>query len=143
MSDKLRIGLVGCGNFGKEIARYFLEVADIVALCDPDPSHSRQTARTLGIDVPHYTDYREMFRSAPLDAVAVTAPNHVHAEITVAAAEAGLHVFCEKAMARTVPECWQMVRAYRKTGVKLMVGHKRRLRPPWTRMIELTGDSFL
>ena len=143
MEKRLRIGMVGCGDFGKELARYFMEVADVVALCDLHLERAEKTARVLGIDVPLFTDYREMFSSCEMDAVAVTAANHVHAEITVAAAEAGLHVFCEKAMARTVPECWEMVRACKRNGVKLMVGHKRRLRPPWARMIELTRDDLL
>jgi len=143
MGGKLRLGLVGCGNFGKEITRYFMEAADLVALSDPNPAHMDETAKVLGLDVPRYTAYAEMFAATELDAVAIAAPNHVHAEITVAAAEAGLHVFCEKAMARTVPECWRMVRACRRNGVKLMVGHKRRLRPPWARMVELTDESLL
>ena len=46
-------------------------------------------------------------------------------------------------MARTVPECWQMVRACQENKVKLMIGHKRRLRPPWARMIELTDEALL
>ena len=72
------------------------------------------------------------------DAVAITAANFVHARIAVAAAQAGMHVYCEKAMARNVAECWQMVRASQQNNVRLMVGHKRRLRPAWSRMIELT-----
>ena len=143
MRQKLRFGLVGCGNFGKELGRYFLEVADIVALCDLDLDRVEKTAKALNLDVPHYTEHGEMFAEAGLDAVAVTAANFAHAEITVAAAQAGLHVFCEKAMARTVPECWEMVRACQENAVKLMIGHKRRLRPPWARMIELTDDALL
>lgn len=143
MSRKLRLGLVGCGDFGKYIGRYFLEVADIVALCDVNAAGMEETAKALDLDVPHYTDYKEMFAAGGLDAVVVTAANFVHAQITVAAAEAGLHVFCEKAMARTVPECWEMVRACEKNHVKLMVGHKRRLRTPWARMIELTDEAVL
>ena len=54
-----------------------------------------------------------------------------------------MHVFCEKAMARTARECWGMVAACRRHDVKLMVGHKRRLRPPWARMVELTADALL
>jgi len=143
MRQRLRLGLVGCGDFGKYIAPYFLEVADIAALCDVNAAGMEETAKALGLDVPHSTDYREMFAAGGLDAVVVTAANFVHAEITVAAAEAGLHVFCEKAMARTVPECWEMVRACQKNHVKLMIGHKRRLRTPWARMIELTDGALL
>jgi predicted dehydrogenase len=134
----LRFGLIGCGDFGRHLGRYLLEVARIAGLCDPEVERARATARELGIDAPCWADYRPMLAEGQLDAVAITAANFAHAQIAVAAAQAGLHVFCEKAMARTVPECWQMVRACQEAGVRLMVGHKRRLRPPWARMIELT-----
>lgn len=138
MSDRIRFGLVGCGGFGKELGRYLLEIADILALCDPVEPGMQATAEALSLSVPHYTDYHQLIDAGGLEAVAVTSANHAHAEITIAAAEAGLHVYCEKAMARTVPECWEMVRACQRNNVKLMIGHKRRLRPPWARMIELT-----
>jgi UDP-N-acetylglucosamine 3-dehydrogenase len=140
---KLRFGLVGCGGFGKYLGRYILEIAEIAAVCDVNIEGARQTAATLDIDVPAFSDYREMIDAGGLDVIAITAANFVHAEIAVAAAGAGLHVFCEKAMARTVEECWQMVRACLDNDVKLTVGHKRRLRMSWGRMIELTDDSVL
>ena len=143
MSQKLRLGLIGCGDFGKHLANYFLEAADITALCDVNRSGIAETAKALDLDVPHFTDYQEMFAKGELDAVAVTTSNFAHAEVTVAAARAGLHVFCEKAMARTVSECWEMVRAIKQHNVKLMIGHKRRLRPPWARMIDLTDEALL
>jgi predicted dehydrogenase len=138
-----RFALVGCGDFGKHLARYAAEHAELAALCDPDAGNLEATARELRTRVPRYADYRELLRRERLDAVLVTAANYVHAEITVAAAAAGVHVFCEKAMARTVRECWRMVEACRRHGVKLMVGHKRRLRPPWARMVELTDGALL
>ena len=138
-----RFALVGCGDFGKHLAGYAIERAELAALCDPDAGNLAATAAALGAEVPGYGDYRELLTRERLDAVLVTAANHVHAEITVAAAEAGVHVFCEKAMARTARECWDMVAACRRHGVKLMVGHKRRLRPPWARMVELTAGDLL
>ena len=143
MSSKLRFGLVGCGDFGVHFTDYLREVADVVALCDVKEANTAAVAKHHHLDVPHYTDYRRMFDAANLDAVAITATNFVHCEIACAAAQAGLHIYCEKAMARTVDECWQMVRAAQKDNVKLMVGHKRRLRPPWARMVELTDDALL
>ena len=143
MSPRLRFALIGCGDFGAGFGRYALPVADIAALCDPQLDRAEAAAKELGLQAATYTDYRELLAHEELDAVLITAANFVHAEITIAAAEAGVHVYCEKAMARTVPECWQMVRACQQSNVKLMVGHKRRLRPPWARMIELTSDEFL
>ena len=143
MNKRLRFGIAGCGNFGKHMGEYLLEVAEVVAVCDAEVERARDAARHLDLNIPAYGDYREMIDAGELDAVAVTAANFAHAEITIAAADAGLHVFCEKAMARTVPECWDMVAACLRNDVKLMVGHKRRLRPPWSRMIELTDDTLL
>lgn len=138
VSDTLKFALVGCGSFGMILGEYISEVAEISALCDPNPEGMTRTAAHLEIDVPQYADYRELIAREKLDAVAITAANFVHRDICVAAAEAGLHVFCEKAMARTTAECWDMVRACEDNGVKLLVGHKRRLRVSWSRMIELT-----
>lgn len=78
-----------------------------------------------------------MLDEADVDAVCIATPNFTHKDITLAAARRGRHVFCEKAMATTVADCWAMVRACRSANVRLMVGHKRRLRPAWARMIEL------
>jgi predicted dehydrogenase len=138
MKTGLRFGLIGCGAFGKDLGRYIEEVGQVAALCDPSEQGMADTAAALEIDVPQYTDFRALIAGESLDAVAIAAANFVHAQICVAAAEAGLHVYCEKAMARTVVECWEMVRSCRDNGRKLMVGHKRRLRPSWSRMIELT-----
>ena len=144
MGARLRFGLIGCGDFGKHLGAYIGEVAEVTALCDIDTDGMATTAARLGLeDAPRFTDYRQLIDAGAVDAVAITAANFMHADIAVAAAEAGLHVFCEKAMARTVPECWRMVRACGAHGVKLMVGHKRRLRTPWARMVELTGDALL
>jgi len=143
MANRLRLALVGCGGFGKELATYFMQVADIVALCDPNEAGMAASAAYLQLDVPRFTDYRDLIAAGGLDGVVITAANHVHAKITIAAAQAGLHVYCEKAMARTVPECWAMVRACQASNVKLMVGQKRRLRTPWARVISLTDDALL
>src|SRR5439155_18790057 len=62
---------------------------------------------------------------------------------TVAAAEAGRHVFCEKAMAVNVAECREMIASARAHGVKLMVGHKRRLRPAFATMGQILRSGLL
>lgn len=134
---RLRFALVGCGNFAPEFARYLNEVADLVAICDPSPAartYFRQHSDEL---VNEFDDHQRLLAEADVDAVAITSANDTHRPITVAAARAGKHVYCEKAMAPTVPDCWEMVRACEAAGVRLMVGHKRRLRPPWARLIEL------
>ncbi len=143
MADRLRFGLIGCGDFGWHLGRYILERADIVAVSDINEEGMADTLKQLDISVPAYADYRELLDKERLDAVAITSANFVHCEMAVAAAERGLHIFCEKAMARNTEECWHMARAALKHDVKLIVGHKRRLRLSWSRMVELTGDDLL
>src|SRR5215472_10640752 len=107
-SGRLRFALVGCGDFGPGFARYISEVADLVAICDPSPqarAHFRESTELL---VKEYEDYQRLFAEADVEAVAITSPNYTHRPIAVAAAHAGKHVYCEKAMAPKVPDCWEM-----------------------------------
>ena len=137
---KLRFALIGTGNFAPWFARYLNEVGELVAICDPSESARSRFFAAAQLEVPGYASNERMFADRAIDAVAISGPNHMHKEAVMAAARAGKHVFCEKMMALTVPDCWEMVRACEAAGVRLMVGHKRRLRPPWARMIELRKD---
>lgn len=135
--NKLRFALFGLGSFGPELLRYLNEVAAVVAVCDPSAAARARFAAITGLSLPAFAEPEQLLDQVEVDAVAITSPNFTHKSIAVAAAQRGKHVFCEKAMALNVPECWAMVRACEAAGVRLMVGHKRRLRPPWARMIAL------
>ena len=134
---KLRFALIGTGDFGPHFAPYVNEFAELVAVCDPSPTARKHFAEVTGLDLPGFDHHHQLFAEIDVDAVAITSANHTHKEIAVDAATAGKHVYCEKAMATNVPDCWQMVRACEAADVRLMVGHKRRLRPPWHRMLEV------
>ncbi|MCH2114822.1 MAG: Gfo/Idh/MocA family oxidoreductase [Pirellulales bacterium] len=138
--EKLRVGLIGTGSFGPNFATYITEHADLVAVCDPNPAGRDEFAKQTGLRLPEFDHHEGLLEAADVDAVVICSPNATHKEIAVAAAEQGKHVFCEKAMATCVPDCWEMVRACDKANTRLMVGHKRRLRPPWARMIELRKE---
>jgi predicted dehydrogenase len=134
---KLKVALVGCGGFGQQFARYILEVADLPAISDPDPASLKAFSLALNRSFREYENFADLLASEDIDAIAITSPNFAHKDVAIAAAKSGKHIYCEKPMATSVPECWEMVRAAEQAGVRLMVGHKRRLRPPWSRMIEL------
>jgi len=138
MADtKLKVGMIGTGDFGPYFAQYVNEVAELVAVCDPNPAGLANFAKQTSLNLPEFDHHEKLLDSTNIDAVVIASPNFTHREIVVVAAQRGKHVFCEKAMANSVPDCWEMVRACEKANVRLMVGHKRRLRPPWARMIEL------
>ena len=78
-------------------------LAEIVALCDTDmgAKHTLPVLKDFP-DVPRFQDFRKMIDAGGLDAVTVGTPDHTHAAITAAALRAGLHVYCEKPLARSI-----------------------------------------
>jgi predicted dehydrogenase len=71
-----------------------------------------------------YDQYDELMRSGAIDAVYIALPNSLHAEYTIRAASAGIHVLCEKPMAVTAKDCEAMIRAERKHHIKLMIAYR-------------------
>ena len=78
-----------------------------------------------------YDDYRTMIAEAQLDAVDICLPHHLHAEAIIAAAEAGLHVLCEKPLCLTVDEAAAITEVADRTGVTIMCAHNQLFFPPW------------
>jgi glucose-fructose oxidoreductase len=71
-----------------------------------------------------YEEVDQLFASGEIDAVYIALPNSMHAEYTVRAARAGLHVLCEKPMAVTTRECQQMIDETQRARVKLMIAYR-------------------
>ena len=89
------------------------------AVASPSGTHAEAFAQRHSIPE-HYTDYRDLLKHADVEAVTITAPNSLHCEVAVAAAEAGKHVICEKPLCVTLTEAATMIGACRKHGVLLM-----------------------
>ena len=125
--NKLRIGIIGVGGIaqGRHIPA-FLQLNDsceITALSDVNIDRARETAEKYNI--PHvFEDYHELF--SEVDAVCICTPNKFHAEITIAAFEAGVHVLCEKPMALRAEECEAMVTASKKADKVLAIAYHYR-----------------
>ena len=114
--------------------------AGISVVCDTDPARAEELGAYF--QIPYFSDTGSMYANVDFDAVMIVTTNDTHCRIALEAAERGKHIFCEKPMARTVEECKQMINAAGEAGVKLMVGHKRRLRPTHLYMSEIieSGD---
>ena len=92
---------------------------ELVAVWDEDEYGGVQAAQEY--DVPFYADLDELFEKEDVDAVAVDAITSDHPRVIIAAAEAGKHIFTEKALAITVEECDPIIAAVEKAGVKFMI----------------------
>lgn len=135
-SDELRIALLGAGAQGQVLMNACLKLKNIRfgAVCDIwEKYNQRRATRILqkyGHDVKPYLDYRNMLnRDKDLDAVVIATPDFWHADHTVGCLEAGLPVYCEKEMSNTLEGARRMVKAARKTGKILQIGHQRRSNP--------------
>ena len=123
MSGKLKVGIIGTGIIGKSHVRGYQSMRDdveIVAIADLDESEAQRVAQEF--DIPHvFSDYRDLLKIDDIDSVDVCLPNFLHAPVTIAALEAGKHVYCEKPMAKTGPEAIAMYEASQRTGKRLSV----------------------
>jgi predicted dehydrogenase len=124
---KIRMGVVGAGGIAQDrhIPAYLKlsEFVTLEAVYDVNMETAEKVAQKFGFEKV-YTDYEELLQY--VDAVTICTPNKFHAEITIAALEAGVHVFCEKPMAMNTEECEQMINAANKSGKILAIGYHYR-----------------
>ena len=132
MSEKIKIGIIGCGGIanGKHLrAISNIDFLEPVAFCDIIEERAVETAKKYGSEnAKVYTDYKELLKDESIVAVHVCTPNRSHSFITIDALEAGKHVLCEKPMAKTYAEAKAMYEASVRTGKKLSIGYQSRWR---------------
>lgn len=132
MAKELRVGIIGCGGiaWGKHMPslQKISEVA-MTSFFDIVEERAHEAAAKFGVEGARvYEDYRSLLADPSIDVVHVCTPNDSHAEIAVAALEAGKHVMCEKPMAKTAEGARRMVEAAERTGKKLTIGYNNRFR---------------
>jgi myo-inositol 2-dehydrogenase/D-chiro-inositol 1-dehydrogenase len=131
--ETVGVALVGAGRMGafhaETLARR-LPGARLAAVADAAPGAAERLAGELGADRA-YTDAAQLWDDPAVDAVVIAAPARSHADLVVAAAAAGRHVFCEKPMAVTLPDADRAIDAARSAGVVLQVGFNRRFAADW------------
>jgi UDP-N-acetylglucosamine 3-dehydrogenase len=139
---KIRVGVIGCGSIAqhRHLPEYQVNPnVELVAVCDINQERALEVAEKYS--VLSYTTYEELLKSAEVDAVSVCTPNYLHAPITIAALEAGLHVLCEKPMATSKEEAEAMIGAAEKNGKKLMIGHNQRFVPSHQKARQLIANG--
>jgi predicted dehydrogenase len=130
--DRVRIGVIGTGDRGRTLMRNIAKTRNctVAAICDiyePNLAKGRAIAPTARA----FADHRAMIDAGGLDAVLIATPLHIHAPQTLDAFDAGLHVWCEKAMARTIGDCSAMVKKAQDSRKVLQIGHQRMFHPTY------------
>nr|WP_248561118.1 Gfo/Idh/MocA family oxidoreductase [Niallia sp. NCCP-28] len=138
MSKKqVRIGMVGYKFMGKahshayrDVAFYFDNNVEPVmqAICGRNEAGVKEAAAKMGWQS-YETDWRKLIEREDIDLIDIVTTNNSHAEIAIAAAEAGKHVYCEKPLSMTLEQSARMLEAVEKNGVIHMINHNYRFAP--------------
>lgn len=144
--QKIRYAVVGLGWFAQAAALPAFEhtqQAELTALVSDDPTKLAELAqRSRGVQRTFsYVEYDDLLSSGLIDAVYIALPNHLHCDYAVRAAQAGIHVLCEKPMAVTVEDCEAMIKAAQSNHVKLMIAYRLHLEPANLQAIEIVRSG--
>ncbi|MGI4787272.1 MAG: Gfo/Idh/MocA family protein [Janthinobacterium lividum] len=130
MKQTITIGIIGTGGIanGKHMPSLSkLEGVEMVAFCDVEETKAQTAAAKYGTaDAKVYTDYTKLLQDPKIDVIHVLTPNDSHAEIAIAALEAGKHVMCEKPMAKKAEDARRMLAVAKASGKKLTIGYQTR-----------------
>lgn len=144
-SETLGAGIIGAGGIARGAHQPGFAAqpgVEIVAAADPMPGRAAEFARDF--DIPHaYTDYRDLLARDDVDVVSVGTPPFAHAEATIAALEAGKHVFCEKPMAMNSAEAQAMADAAERADRVLAIDFQTRFSRDAQRAHQLVAGGHL
>ena len=144
MSDLLRVGVVGLGYWGPNLARNFhaLPDAELVWCCDASPAAHERTAPM--VPGARMTDrIEDLLEDETLEAIVLATPVPTHAGLAVRVLEAGKHCFVEKPLAQSVADAERAVAAAERCGRTLMVGHLLEYHPGVRKLKELAESGEL
>src|SRR5260221_5953891 len=145
MPERVRVGVIGTSYFADGYHIPWLKShpkAVLAAICGRNQDRAEAVAKKHGIPQV-FTDYRTMIENARLDAVVIVTPDNLHHPMTMYALDAGLHVLCEKPLARSAVEAREMYEKAQSMGVKHMTFFTWRWMPHHQYMKQLVNSGYI
>ena len=130
MAETLRFGLIGCGRIAPHHVRAIQNLSDTKLQAVADNVEERAYRFADDYDAEPHVDYHDLLRRDDVDVVNICTPSGLHAEMAIAAAQAGKHVIVEKPMALSLADADAMIAAARDNHVHLGVIFQNRYNPP-------------
>lgn len=131
VSDKIRVGLIGAGNFSKNTLLPIMQdtgLYQLRGLATTGGIGAAQASNSFGFDY-LTSDYKKLISDPEIDLVIVSTNHNTHAKFIIEALEAGKHVYCEKPLCLTLDELERIETAYRASSGELFCGMNRRYAP--------------
>jgi inositol 2-dehydrogenase len=146
---RVRVGIVGLGRMGRFHAENLagrIAAAELVRVVDEVEDTARMVGAQLGTE--WSSSFKDLLDDPEIEAVVISTPTPLHAEMIQQAAQSGKHVFCEKPVSFELHQTVQAIEATRAAGVKLQMGIHRRFDPDWTAAVDRInkgelGDVYL
>ncbi|HEY3379286.1 MAG TPA: Gfo/Idh/MocA family oxidoreductase [Armatimonadota bacterium] len=138
----LHYGIIGCGVIGAVHAHAIslLPDARLVGVCDIMPERAADVAQQFGATYTT-TDFHQLLARPDIDAICVCTPHYLHAEMSIAAAQAGKHVLCEKPMALDPRDMDAMIAAADQAGTQLGICFQHRFDPVMVQLKRIIEDG--
>lgn len=134
--------IIGAGMIGEVHAKTLFEMGYQLALCDASEHNLNRLGDKYHVQE-RYTNIEQALQKTDAEAAVICTPNHLHADAAIRAMEHGLDVLCEKPMAATLEQAYEMLHASERTGKKLMIGYIVRAYDALDKVTELlTSGSF-
>jgi UDP-2-acetamido-3-amino-2,3-dideoxy-glucuronate N-acetyltransferase len=134
------VAAVGCGYWGKNIARNFAELRALSAICDTDPAAAARLGSEHRVPV---LGWKQVLADRAISCVAIAAPANYHAELAREALDAGKHVFVEKPLATDVDHALPLCKLAAERKLVLMVGHLLQYHPAFLALKALVDRGEL
>ena len=146
-SNRVRVGFVGTGQQGRWNCIDFINVSDLVAICDLDEAYgiapAMKIARIADQKPDIYSDYRRVLDRKDIDIVGIATPDHWHTKIIVESLMADKHVFCEKPLTLTVEEGTLIRNANKKHNKVIQVGTQQRAMKVFQTAVLIVQKGYL
>jgi predicted dehydrogenase len=144
MKDKIGVAIFGCGNMGSTHARRLARMGNIRLryLVDSYEESAIKLQKELDAELTA-SDFRNALDDKEVDLVIICTHHHLHAPMSIASAQAGKHIFCEKPLALTMDDCLGIADAVEKNNTKFMMGFQARFSPFVLKLKEVVPKPWI
>ncbi|MFC4292485.1 Gfo/Idh/MocA family protein [Sphingorhabdus arenilitoris] len=134
----IKIAQVGCGYWGKNLARNFFEIGNLAAVVDDNPAVAADMAAKFGVEA---RGFDEILADESIDGIALATPAELHGAQAARIMEAGKHCYVEKPLALSVADAEQLISLARKHDRTLMVGHLLQYHPVFLKCLQMVREG--
>jgi predicted dehydrogenase len=155
-SNRITLGFIGMGRQNRSLLGRFLRRTDaqVLAVCEVDKTrrehaqkmvddHYAEKGQSSAKGCDAYVDFRELLARKDIDAVVIATPDHWHAIISIAAANAGKDIFCEKPLCQSIHEAQRMMEVMRRTKRVFQTGSMQRSMKEFRVAVELIRNGVI